>query len=164
MAMMVVSPNTITYEERESISDIRPVGFVQAKYACISDDGNAPGYVYNRMHLLMYHAGGPLRDVRNITTGTRFCNATLMLTYEDAVVDYVKETGNSVLYRVTPLYNEEELVPRAIQMEAYSMQDEGKGVCFNVLVWNVEPGITINYETGETTADNGEVSSYMGNQ
>lgn len=164
MAMMVVSPNTITYEERESISDIRPVGFVQAKYACISDDGNTPGYVYNRMHLLMYHAGGPLRDVRNITTGTRFCNATLMLTYEDAVVDYVKETGNNVLYRVTALYNEGELVPRAIQMEAYSMQDEGEGVCFNILAWNVQPGITINYETGETTADNGEVSSYMGNQ
>ncbi len=164
MAMMVVSPDTIIYEERESISDIKPVGFVQAKYACISDDGNTPGYVYNRMHLLMYHAGGPLRDVRNITTGTRFCNATLMLAYEDAVVDYVKETGNSVLYRVTPLYNGEELVPRAIQMEAYSVQDEGEGICFNVLAWNAQPGITINYKTGETTADNGEVSSYTGNQ
>ena len=164
MAMMVVSPNTITYEEREPISDIRPVGFVQAKYACISDDGNTPGYVYNRMHLLMYHAGGPLRDVRNITTGTRFCNATLMLTYEDIVVDYVKETGNHVLYRVTPLYKEGELVPRAVQMEACSIQDEGEGVGFNVIAWNVQPGITINYETGETTADNGEVSSYMGSQ
>ena len=137
-------------EERGNISQVRPSGWQTAKYDIV--DG---GYLYNRCHLIGYQLTGENANEQNLITGTRYMNVDGMLPFENMVADFVRETGYHVRYRVTPVYKGTELVARGVQMEALSVEDGGAGICFNVFVYNVQPGITIDYATGESwlTAD-----------
>ena len=132
-------------EERESISHVKPSGWQSAKYDIV--DGK---YLYNRCHLIGFQLSGENANKENLITGTRYFNVVGMLPFENMVADYVKETKNHVLYRVTPIYEGENLVASGVQMEAWSVEDDGDGICFNVYVYNVQPGIKINYTTGES--------------
>lgn len=137
---------TIAEGERGSIGHIKPSGWHTVKYAGIVD-GN---YLYNRCHLLMWKLSGILDDERNLITGTRYMNVEGMLPFEEELVNYVQSTGNHVLYRVTPDFQGDELVARGVYMEAVSVEDIGEGISFNVYCFNVQPGITIDYLTGES--------------
>ena len=131
-------------DERGSISNVKPTGWEQAKY-----DGE---YLYNRCHLIGYQLSDEDANELNLITGTRYFNVNGMLPFENEVAEYIKENENNhVLYRVTPIFKGENLLASGVEMEAYSVEDNGQGVCFNVFVYNVQPGITINYETGEST-------------
>ena len=131
-------------DERGSISSIKPTGWQQAKY-----DGQ---YLYNRCHLIGYQLSDEDANERNLITGTRYFNTQGMLPFENKVADYINENEeNHVLYRVTPIYEGNNLLASGVEIEAYSVEDSGKGVCFNVFVYNVEPGITIDYKTGESS-------------
>ena len=110
-------------------------------------DGN---YLYNRCHLIGYQLTGENANVSNLITGTRYLNVEGMLPFEDMVDDYVDETGNHVLYRVTPIFKGDELVARGVRMEAWSVEDAGTGICFDVFCYNVQPGIVIDYATGDS--------------
>ena len=138
--------------ERESISSVKPTGWVNEKYDSV--DG---GYLYNRCHLIGYQLSGENANEENLITGTRYMNVEGMLPFEDMVADYVHETDNHVMYRVTPVFEGDDLVPSGVQMEAESVEDDGEGVSFNVYVYNVQPDITIDYATGENweTPENG---------
>ncbi len=131
-------------ESRGDISSIHPTGWVQGKYEIVSG-----GYLYNRCHLIAFELTGENANEKNLITGTRYFNVEGMLPFENMVADYVKETENHVLYRVTPVYEEENLVANGVQMEAESVEDDGEGVLFNVYCYNVQPGVTIDYSTGE---------------
>ena len=135
-------------EERGNISDIKPSGWVQAKY-----DGVSGGYLWNRCHLIGWQLSAENANEKNLITGTRSMNVDGMLLFENMVADYVKETGNHVAYRITPIYDGDELVCRGVQMEAYSIEDDGEGISFNVYCYNVQPGIVIDYATGESHAE-----------
>lgn len=130
--------------ERESISSVKPTGWVNEKYDSV--DG---GYLYNRCHLIGYQLSGENANEENLITGTRYMNVEGMLPFEDMVADYVHETDNHVMYRVTPVFEGDDLVASGVQMEAESVEDDGEGVSFNVYVYNVQPDITIDYATGE---------------
>ena len=145
-ACAMVGPETVNDTERPNISDIKPSGWDQESY-----DGIEGGVLYNRSHLIMRALGGD-DDRRNLITGTRFLNATLMLNLEEEIFDYVYDEGGHVLYRVTPLYQDSELVARAVQMEAFSIEDNGRSICVNVIAYNVQPGVEIDYATGESRA------------
>ena len=132
-------------EERGSIGQVKPSGWQTVKYDSV--DGK---YLYNRCHLIGYQLSGENANEDNLITGTRYLNIEGMLPFEDLVADYVNETGNHVLYRVTPIFQEDELVARGVVMEGWSVEDEGKGVCFCVYAYNVQPGIEIDYATGES--------------
>ncbi|MCI5687937.1 MAG: DNA/RNA non-specific endonuclease [Emergencia sp.] len=131
-------------EKRGSIGMIKPSGWQLAKYDIV--DGK---YLYNRCHLLGYQLTGENANEKNLITGTRYMNVDGMLPFEDMVADYVKETGGHVLYRVTPIYDGDDLVARGVQMEGYSVEDEGKSICFHVFVYNAQPGIEIDYSNGD---------------
>ena len=131
-------------EERGSISEVKPTGWKNEKYDNI--DGE---YLYNRCHLIGYQLSGENANAENLITGTRYMNTEGMLPFEDMVANYVHETENHVMYRVTPVFEGEDLVASGVQMEAESVEDDGKGVCFNVYVYNVQPDITIDYTTGD---------------
>ena len=107
------------------------------------------GYLYNRCHLIGYQLSGENANEENLITGTRYMNVEGMLPFEDMVADYVHETDNHVMYRVTPVFEGDDLVASGVQMEAESVEDDGEGVSFNVYVYNVQPDITIDYATGE---------------
>ena len=132
-------------EDRGDISDVYPSGWVQGKYDSSLVDG---GYIYNRCHLIGFQLTGENDNKENLITGTRYMNVEGMLPFENMVADYVKD-GNHVMYRVTPIFEEKNLLANGVQMEAYSIEDDGEGICFNVFVYNVQPGITIDYFTGE---------------
>ncbi len=132
-------------EERESISSIEPSGWINKKYDIV--DG---GYLYNRCHLIGYQLSAENANEKNLITGTRYMNTEGMLPFENKVAEYIKETRNHVLYRVTPIYEGDNLVANGVQIEAKSVEDNGKGICFNVYCYNVQPGIEINYKTGES--------------
>lgn len=132
-------------EPRGDIGQVKPSGWQTAKYDCV--DGK---YLYNRCHLIGYQLAGENANERNLITGTRYMNVEGMLPFENMVDDYVEETGNHVLYRVTPVFEGTNLVASGVQIEAFSVEDEGEGLCFNVYVYNVQPGITIDYATGES--------------
>ena len=132
-------------EERGSISNVTPSGWVQAKYDIV--DG---GYLYNRAHLIGWQLSAENDNKKNLITGTRYFNVEGMLPFENMVADYIRETDNHVAYRVTPIYDGNNLVCNGVIMEAWSIEDNGDGICFNVLVHNVQPGIQINYATGES--------------
>ncbi len=132
-------------EARGDIGQIRPTGWQTVKYDVV--DG---GYLYNRCHLIGFQLAGENANERNLITGTRYMNVEGMLPFENLVADYVKETDGHVRYRVTPVYQGMELVARGVQMEAMSVEDGGAGVCFNVFVYNVQPGVEIDYATGES--------------
>lgn len=128
--------------ERGDISDVEPTGWKQEKY-----DGE---YLYNRCHLIGYQLAGENANERNLITGTRYFNVQGMLPFENEVADYIDNNPNNhVLYRVTPIFEGNNLLAKGVQIEAYSVEDEGKGVCFNVFVYNVQPEIHIDYATGE---------------
>lgn len=124
---------------------VKPTGWHTVKYSNV--DGK---YLYNRCHLIGYQLTGENANEKNLITGTRAMNVDGMLPFEDMVADYVKETGNHVLYRVTPVYEEEDLVAKGVQMEAMSVEDRGKDIEFNVFVYNVQPGVSIDYKTGKS--------------
>lgn len=131
-------------EERESISNVKPTGWIQEKY-----DGE---YLYNRCHLIGYQLSGENDNELNLITGTRYFNVEGMLPFENKVADYIEENQeNHVLYRVTPVFEKDNLLAKGVEIEAYSVEDNGEGVCFNVFIYNVEPGININYATGESS-------------
>lgn len=133
-------------EERQSIGMIKPSGWHTVRY----DDLIDGKYLYNRCHLIGYQLSGENANELNLIAGTRYMNVEGMLPFENRVAEYVSTTGNHVLYRVTPIFKGYELVARGVQIEALSAEDGGKGVCFNVFVYNVQPGIIIDYATGES--------------
>lgn len=147
-------------EERGQIGQVKPSGWQTVKYDFV--DGK---YLYNRCHLIGFQLTGENANERNLITGTRYMNVQGMLPFENMVADYVKETGNHVLYRVTPVYDGDNLVARGVQMEAYSVEDDGEGVLFNVYVYNNQPGVVIDYATGESWSDvtqvTGEIAVYI---
>lgn len=153
-AFACIGQDLMPTQERESISQVRPTGWQNAEYDFV--DG---GYLYNRCHLIGFQLTGESANERNLITGTRYMNVEGMLPFENMVADYVRETGNHVLYRVTPVFEAEELVARGVQMEAWSVEDEGDGVCFNVYVYNNQPGVEIDYRTGESRAAGAESSA-----
>lgn len=129
--------------DRGSISSVYPSGWEQAKYDFV--DGT---YLYNRCHLIGWQLTGEDANERNLITGTRYINIEGMLPFENMVADYIKETGNHVMYRITPVYEGNNLVASGVQMEGYSVEDNGEGICFNVYCYNVQPGVEIDYATG----------------
>lgn len=141
-----VCPQTQPTEKRGTIGQVRPSGWHTVKYNDLID-GN---YLYNRCHLIGYQLTGENANVSNLITGTRYLNVEGMLPFEDMVDDYVDETENHVLYRVTPIFKGDELVARGVRMEAWSVEDAGTGICFDVFCYNVQPGIVIDYATGDS--------------
>lgn len=131
-------------EERGKIGDIRPTGWKQNKYPNLIE-GN---YLYNRCHLIGYQLTGENANERNLITGTRAMNTEGMLPFENMVADYIRETNNHVLYRVTPIFEGDNLLAKGVLMEAVSVEDKGKGVSFCVFVFNMQNGIQINYTDG----------------
>ena len=131
-------------KEREDISDVKPTGWIQKKY-----NGE---YLYNRCHLIGHQLAGEDANELNLITGTRYFNVNGMLPFENEIADYIDDNPeNHVLYRVTPIYRESNLVANGVQMEAYSIEDNGMGISFNVFVYNVQPGINIDYSTGKSS-------------
>lgn len=141
-------------EERGSISSITPSGWKQAKY-----DGVSGGYLWNRCHLIGWQLSAENANKQNLITGTRSMNVDGMLPFENMIADYIKETGNHVAFRVTPHFKGSNLVCSGVQMEAYSIEDDGDGICFNVYCYNVQPGITINYADGSSSKGSSATSS-----
>ncbi len=149
-------------QKRGDISSVKPSGWINKKYDTDLVDG---GYIYNRCHLIGHQLAGEDANEKNLITGTRYFNVEGMLPFENMVADYVKETNNHVLYRVTPVYDGDDLVAKGVQMEAYSVEDDGEGVLFNVFVYNVQPGITIDYATGNSElSKDGETNSNQTSQ
>ena len=144
VAFANVSKDTMPTEERESIGQIKPTGWHTVKYDIVSGK-----YLYNRCHLIGYQLTGENANAKNLITCTRYMNATTMLQFETEVASYIEETKNHVLYRVTPYFEGDNLVATGVQMEAYSIEDNGE-LQFNVFVYNVEPGIKIDYATGDS--------------
>lgn len=134
-------------EDRGSIGSVKPSGWQTVKYDFIL--GN---YLYNRCHLIGYQLTGENANKQNLITGTRFLNIEGMLTFEDMIADYVKETENHVMFRVTPIFEGDNLVASGVLMEAWSVEDEGEGICFCVYAYNCQPGVIIDYATGESEA------------
>ncbi len=150
-AIASCGPDTLPTEDRGSISSVKPTGWVQAQYSCIKTSD-----LYNRSHLIAWSLTGENANKQNLVTGTAHLNQTVMTEFEDMILDYIKETGNHVAYRVTPLFSGNELVCRGIQMEAYSVEDNGDGICFNIFAYNVQPGVIIDYATGKSQSESGE--------
>jgi len=132
-------------ENRGAIGMVKPSGWNTVKYDVV--DGK---YLYNRCHLIGFQLAGENANKKNLITGTRYLNVDGMLPFEDEVADYVKDTDHHVLYRVTPVFKGDNLVAEGVEMEAYSVEDKGRGICFHVFVYNVQPGVTIDYATGES--------------
>lgn len=143
-AYACVGKDTMPKGERGSISHIYPTGWEQKKYSFV--DGRS---LYNRCHLIGHQLTGENANKENLITGTRYMNTEGMLPFENMIADYVKETGNHVLYRVTPLFKGDNLVASGVLMEAKSVEDNGDGICFNVYCYNVQPGVVIDYATGK---------------
>lgn len=142
-----ISKDTMPTEERGAIGSVKPTGWKTVKYSNV--DGK---YLYNRCHLIGYQLTAENANEKNLITGTRYLNTEGMLPFENDVADYIKSTDNHVLYRVTPIFKSKELIARGVQIEAYSIEDEGKGICFNVYCYNNQPGIEIDYKTGNSRA------------
>lgn len=140
-----VGKDLMPTEERGSIGMVKPTGWHTVKYDFV--DGK---YLYNRCHLIGYQLTGENANTKNLITCTRNMNAKVMLEFENKVAEYVKKTGNHVLYRVTPIFEEENLLAKGVEMEALSVEDGGAGVKFNVFVYNVEDGVEIDYKTGDS--------------
>lgn len=144
-AMALVGIETMPTEERGSIGMIKPSGWHTVKYEIVSGK-----YLYNRCHLIGYQLTGENANEKNLITCTRSMNTTGMLEWENQVTDYVKETENHVLYRVTPIFEGDNLLATGVEIEAKSIEDDGKGVQFHVFVYNVQEGIEIDYQTGDS--------------
>lgn len=146
VAMANIGSDLMPTEERGSIGMIQPSGWHTVKYDIVSGK-----YLYNRCHLIGYQLTGENANEKNLITCTRQMNVGVMLDFENEVADYIKETNNHVLYRVTPYFEGDNLLASGVQLEAYSVEDHGAGVQFNVYIYNVEDGITIDYLTGESS-------------
>jgi len=146
VAFANVSVDTMSREERGSIGMIKPSGWHTVKYDIV--DGK---YLYNRCHLIGYQLTGENANEKNLITCTRYMNTVGMLQFENQIAEYVKETNNHVLYRVTPIFDDDNLLAYGVQMEALSVEDNGEGIKFNVFVYNVQEGINIDYETGKSS-------------
>lgn len=145
VAYACVGKDIMPTEKRGAIGSVKPSGWHTVKYDCV--DGK---YLYNRCHLIGYQLTGENANNKNLITGTRYLNVEGMLPFENMVADYVKETDNHVLYRVTPIFKGENLLASGVQMEAKSVEDNGDGISFNVYCYNVQPDIVIDYKTGES--------------
>ncbi len=155
IAMACIGLDLMPVEDRESIGQIKPSGWKLAKYDIV--DGK---YLYNRCHLIGFQLSGENANERNLITGTRHMNVEGMLPFENMVAEYVKNTGNHVMYRVTPVFNGDNLVAGGVLMEALSVEDNGRGIKFNVFVKNFQPGIIIDYSDGSSRlAESNENSS-----
>lgn len=137
--------------ERGSIGNIKPSGWIQAKYEGIINA--EPPYLYNRCHLIAYCLTAENANERNLITGTRYMNVEGMLPFEEKVAGYLDRYDHHVLYRVTPVFEGENLVASGVLIEAYSVEDHGAGICFCVYCYNVQPGVTIDYRTGKSRPD-----------
>ena len=140
-----VSVDTMPTEERGSIGMIKPSGWHTVKYDIVSGK-----YLYNRCHLIAYQLSGENANENNLITCTRYMNTEAMLEFENKVAEYIKETNNHVLYRVTPDFKDDNLLASGVQIEALSVEDNGKGIKFNVYIYNVQDGIIIDYATGDS--------------
>ena len=153
VAIASVGQDIMPTEKRGSIGSVRPSGWQTVKYNGVVS-GN---YLYNRCHLIGFQLTGENANTKNLITGTRYMNVDGMLPFENMVADYVKETNNHVLYRVTPIFEGNNLVASGVLMEAKSVEDNGDGILFNVYVYNVQPGVTIDYKTGNSKLDEATV-------
>ena len=144
-----VGTDIMPTEERGEIGNVKPSGWHTVKYPELID-GN---YLYNRCHLIGYQLTGENANTRNLITGTRYMNVEGMLPFEDMVASYVKETGNHVMYRVTPVFEGDNLVADGVLIEAESLEDNGSGILFYVFCYNIQPGIIIDYATGDSAED-----------
>lgn len=145
VAMSSIGIDLMPTEERGNIGSVKPSGWHTIKYDFLNGK-----YLYNRCHLIGYQLTGENANEKNLITCTRQTNTGIMLEYENKVAKYIKETNNHVLYRVTPIYENNNLVASGIQMEAMSVEDNGAGIKFNIYIYNVQDGVDINYETGES--------------
>ena len=143
-----VGKDTMPTEKRGSIGSVKPTGWHTIKYDCV--DGK---YLYNRCHLIGYQLTAENANKKNLITGTRYLNVEGMLPFEEQVMRYLDYSDNHVLYRVTPYFKDKELLARGVEMEAYSVEDNGESLCFHVFVYNVQPGIVIDYRTGESSIE-----------
>ena len=148
-AYACIGQDLMPTEERGSIGSVKPSGWHTVRYNGVVD-GN---YLYNRCHLIGFQLSGENANERNLITGTRYLNIDGMLPFENIVADYVQETNNHVLYRVTPVFEGDNLLAAGVLMEGYSVEDDGDGICFCIFAYNVQPGVTINYATGDSTLD-----------
>lgn len=153
-AYACIGQDLMSTEERGSIGSVKPSGWHTVRYNGVVD-GN---YLYNRCHLIGFQLSGENANERNLITGTRYLNIDGMLPFENMVADYVQETNSHVLYRVTPVFEGDNLLAAGVLMEGYSVEDDGDGICFCIFAYNVQPGVTINYATGDSTLD-GAVST-----
>ncbi len=153
-ASAYLGPETLPAEKRAPIGAVRPSGWHTVRYDGLIEDK----YLYNRCHLIGYQLSGDNADPRNLITGTRYLNVSGMLPYENAVFDYIRSSGNHVLYRVTPVFSDDALLASGVLMEARSVEDGGAGIRFCVYAHNVQPGIVIDYLTGDSHAQGGEES------
>ena len=162
-----VCRETMPSEKRGNISQVKPTGWQSIKYDFV--DGKS---LYNRCHLIGFQLTAENANEKNLITGTRYLNVEGMLPFENMVADYVKETSNHVMYRVTPVFSGNELVARGVEMEAYSVEDNGEGVCFNIYAYNIQPNVVINYadgtsreqkggSTSEASQDSSDVKKYV---
>jgi len=145
VTMACIGIDIMPTEDRGNIGSVKPSGWQSVKYDIV--DGK---YLYNRCHLIGFQLAGENANKRNLITGTRYLNIEGMLPFEDMVADYVKETENHVLYRVTPIFNGDDLVAEGVLMEGWSVEDEGDGICFCIYAYNAQPGIVIDYATGNS--------------
>ncbi len=143
-----ISLDMMPTTEREGIGMIKPSGWHLDKYDFV--DGK---YLFNRCHLIGYQLTGENANLSNLITGTRYMNMQGMLPFENKTADYIKSTGNHVMYRVTPIFEGNNLVATGVLMEAYSVEDNGQGLCFNVFCYNAQPGVVIDYATGDNHLD-----------
>ena len=152
-----IGQNLMPTEKRGAIGQVKPTGWHTAKYDNV--DGK---YLYNRCHLIGYQLTGENANEENLITGTRYMNTEGMLPFENLVAEYVHETDNHVMYRVTPIFENENLVASGVQMEAESVEDGGKGIKFNVYVYNIQPDIIIDYKTGDNRAEDDDEKEAAG--
>lgn len=146
MVMACIGQDLMPTEERGEIGHIKPTGWHSVRYDCVEG-----GSLYNRCHLLGFQLTGENANRQNLITGTRFMNVEGMLPFEDMVADFIRETDEHVLYRVTPIYEKpEDLVAIGVVMEGWSVEDKGESICFCVFVYNSQPGIEIDYATGDS--------------
>ena len=146
VAFANIGKDLMPTEKRGSIGMIKPTGWHTVKYDNV--DGK---YLYNRCHLIGYQLTGENANPKNLITCTRQINTKGMLDFENKVANYIKETNNHVLYRVTPVYKDDNLLATGVIIEAKSVEDNGKGILFNVFVYNIQNGIEIDYKTGESS-------------
>lgn len=145
VAFANIGEDIMPKEARGEIGMVKPSGWQIAKYDFV--DGK---YLYNRCHLIGFQLAGENANPKNLITGTRYLNVDGMLPFENQIAEYVKKTNKHVLYRVTPIFKDKNLVASGVQMEAESVEDRGKSICFNVYVYNNQPGVEIDYKTGKS--------------